>query len=199
MAKFLTLDGLTYFYSKLKTVFVSKESGKDLSTNDYTTTDKNKLSGIAVGAEVNVINAIKINGTVLAVTSKSVNIDISGKANVATTLAGYGITNAYTKDEVDSKISSVYKPGGSLAFSSLPTPSATTLGQIYNITDAFTTNTSFVEGSGYNYPAGTNVGIILKDGTYYYDVFSGIVDLSPYMKNADMTAITNAEIDTIVS
>ena len=33
---------------------VDIEEGKGLSTNDYTTTEKNKLSGIAVGAEVNV-------------------------------------------------------------------------------------------------------------------------------------------------
>ena len=33
---------------------VDKEAGKGLSTNDYTTAEKNKLSGIAAGAEVNV-------------------------------------------------------------------------------------------------------------------------------------------------
>lgn len=33
---------------------VDKETGKGLSTNDYTTTEKNKLAGIAEGAEVNV-------------------------------------------------------------------------------------------------------------------------------------------------
>jgi hypothetical protein len=33
---------------------VNTESGKGLSTNDYTTTEKNKLAGIAAGAEVNV-------------------------------------------------------------------------------------------------------------------------------------------------
>lgn len=33
---------------------VDKVSGKGLSTNDYTTDEKNKLAGIAVGAEVNV-------------------------------------------------------------------------------------------------------------------------------------------------
>lgn len=33
---------------------VDKVSGKGLSTNDYTTTEKNKLDGIAAGAEVNV-------------------------------------------------------------------------------------------------------------------------------------------------
>ena len=33
---------------------VDKVSGKELSTNDYTTEEKTKLSGIAAGAEVNV-------------------------------------------------------------------------------------------------------------------------------------------------
>lgn len=33
---------------------VDKQNGKGLSTNDYTTTEKNKLAGIASGAEVNV-------------------------------------------------------------------------------------------------------------------------------------------------
>ena len=33
---------------------VNTESGKGLSTNDFTTTEKNKLAGIATGAEVNV-------------------------------------------------------------------------------------------------------------------------------------------------
>ena len=32
---------------------VDKVDGKELSTNDYTTTEKNKLSGIAANAEVN--------------------------------------------------------------------------------------------------------------------------------------------------
>lgn len=42
-----------YIDSKLNAK-VDKVSGKGLSTNDYTTTEKNKLSGIASGAEVNV-------------------------------------------------------------------------------------------------------------------------------------------------
>ena len=33
---------------------VDKVTGKGLSTNDYTTTEKNKLAGISPGAEVNV-------------------------------------------------------------------------------------------------------------------------------------------------
>lgn len=40
--------------AKIESLFVKKESGKGLSTNDYTTTEKSKLAGIAAGAEVNV-------------------------------------------------------------------------------------------------------------------------------------------------
>lgn len=53
---------------------VDKEAGKGLSTNDYTTTEKDKLSGIASGAQVNVIESVKVNGTALAVSSKAVNV-----------------------------------------------------------------------------------------------------------------------------
>ena len=44
------------YYNKTTadSTFVKQVSGKGLSTNDYTTTEKNKLAGIAAGAEVNV-------------------------------------------------------------------------------------------------------------------------------------------------
>lgn len=58
MAKFLSVDGLTTLWSTIKTwtteQFVKKETGKGLSANDYTTTEKEKLGRIADGAEVNV-------------------------------------------------------------------------------------------------------------------------------------------------
>lgn len=49
MSKFLNETGLSYFWSKIKTLLnnkVDKISGKQLSTNDYTTTEKNKLADI---------------------------------------------------------------------------------------------------------------------------------------------------------
>ncbi len=39
---------------------------------------------------------------------------IEGKADKADTLDGYGITNAYTKEEVNAKVASVYKVKGSV-------------------------------------------------------------------------------------
>lgn len=49
-------DMQTYLSQK-----VDKESGKQLSTNDYTTAEKNKLAGIEAGAQKNTITGIKGN------------------------------------------------------------------------------------------------------------------------------------------
>ena len=76
---------------------------------------------------------------------------ITGKADAATTLAGYGITDALTAEQVGAAISgavsSVYKPGGSAAFDSLPELSAPNLGKVVNVTDGFTTTEDFVESA----------------------------------------------------
>lgn len=110
-AKATTLEGYgitdAYTQSAVDTELnkkVDKETGKQLSTNDYTTAEKTKLTGIATGAEVNKIDAVKVNGTALGITDKAVNIDLSNYATKSTTLAGYGITNAYTKDEVNTEL-----------------------------------------------------------------------------------------------
>ena len=50
--------------------------GKGLSTNDYTDADKQKLSGVDTGAEVNVIDAITVNGTSTTVINKTVDIGV---------------------------------------------------------------------------------------------------------------------------
>lgn len=58
------------------TGYVEKETGKGLSTNDYTTTEKNKLAGIEASADVNIIENIKVNGVAQTVTNKAVDISV---------------------------------------------------------------------------------------------------------------------------
>lgn len=60
--------------------YVQKESGKGLSSNDYTSAEKTKLAGIASSAQVNVIESVKVNGSALAVANKAVDIDLSSYA-----------------------------------------------------------------------------------------------------------------------
>ena len=84
----------------------------------------------------------------------------------------------YTKKGVDELIAQTVKggitPKGSVAFASLPTPGATNVGWMYNVTDAFTTTASFVEGAGKKFPAGTNVYVVNPSGsTYKWDVLPG--------------------------
>lgn len=93
---------------------VDKVAGKDLSENDYTTADKTKLEGIAAGAQVNVLETVKVNGTALTPSNKAVNIDLS----------------AYAKK---SDITSAYKYKGSKAtYDKLPT-TGNTVGDVWNV------------------------------------------------------------------
>ena len=64
---------------------VDTVAGKGLSTEDYTTAEKTKLAGVEAGAQVNIIEGIKLNNSALAVdASKAVNIDITGKMDKVT-------------------------------------------------------------------------------------------------------------------
>lgn len=56
---------------------VDAEAGKGLSSNDYTTAEKEKLAGIAAGAQQNVIEAIQLNGVALPVSEKAVNLPLA--------------------------------------------------------------------------------------------------------------------------
>lgn len=224
--KYLDDDGLLYVKQKMDARFVAKETGKGLSTNDYTTEEKNKLAGVEAGAEVNVIEEIEINGVEATISgkkasatiqagaidsisvngtpqtidaNKNVDITVPTKVSDLTNDSGYQ-TASDVSTAIDNKITSTYKAKGSIAFANLPALSASYEGFVYNITDSFTTTSDFVEGAGNTYPAGTNVVIINTTGqTYKYDVLGSFVDLSSYVQDSDLVAITNAEIDTIFS
>ena len=77
--EYLDKSGLTLLISKIKSALGGKVdvvSGKGLSTNDYTSAEKQKLSGIANGAQVNVIESVKVNGTKLTPSSKAVDVTV---------------------------------------------------------------------------------------------------------------------------
>ena len=78
--KYLDLDGLSHFKSKLDSEYVSQETGKGLSTNDYTDQEKTKLAGIETGAEENVIESVVVNGTTATIANKVASVTISAGA-----------------------------------------------------------------------------------------------------------------------
>lgn len=69
MSKYLDENGLTYLWSKIKGTFVAQQSGKGLSTNDYTTAEKNKLAGLSnythptYTAKTNGLYKVTVDGT----------------------------------------------------------------------------------------------------------------------------------------
>lgn len=111
---------------------VDKVEGKGLSTNDLTDALKanydaaythSQAAHAPADAQANIIESVKVNGTAVAITDKAVDItvptdnaeltngagylvasDIANKADKATTLAGYGITDSYTTAQTDSAI-----------------------------------------------------------------------------------------------
>ena len=208
VTKYLNNDGLLYLWSLLKAKFadkVDKVEGKGLSANDFTDALETKLEGVASGAQVNVIEEVKVNNTALTVTDKAVSIanastsgygcttlvsavnssseeaaatplavktayDLANsKQDPATTLSGYGITDAYTKSEVDAKVTSAMHYKGSVAtVANLPTTD-NEVGDFYNVT-----------ATDENY-AWTGSA---------WDVTGSIINLEN---------ITNAEIDAIVA
>lgn len=128
------------------------------------------------------------------VTSKG--YQTSAQVDAAITSKGY-TTSSDVEAAIKAATTSVYKPAGSVAFSELPTPAAANEGNVYNVTDSFTTTTSFIEGAGNKYPAGTNVVVIKSGANYLFDVLPGFIDLSGYMLDSDFVPITNEEIDAI--
>lgn len=85
---------------------VDKVDGKGLSTNDYTAAEKTKLTGIAEGAQVNVIEEIQVNGTKVAPSGKKVNISIPTGALASKSEVAKTDLAAALKTEIEGKVNS---------------------------------------------------------------------------------------------
>lgn len=140
-------------------------------------TDKSKLDGIAAGAQVNVIESVKVNGTALTPASKAVNIDLSTYA-LKSSLSSYATTSSLSAYAKKTDIANVYLYKGSVpTYSELPKNA--TAGWVYNVEAADDAN---------NIKAGDNVA---WNGTAW-DNLSGILDIG-------ISEITTDEIDTLFS
>lgn len=93
----------------------------------------------------------------------------------------YNGSVAQTLTAADLGIGAVMYAAGSYAFANLPEPSEATLGAVYNVSDAFTTDSRFKDGAGLSFPAGTNVCVAKFDNVYMFDVYSGFIDTSNLM------------------
>ena len=96
--KLIDLDLLSYFKSKIDLLFagkVDKETGKGLSSNDYTSNEKTKLANIAAGAQVNVLEGIQKNGQTVTITNKIANISVPTKTSDLTNDSDFAVDASY--------------------------------------------------------------------------------------------------------
>ena len=167
-------------------------------TIEWYTPDTSTVAGLSqtVGQHTQQISTLNEQMTTVQGDITTINNTLADKANSADVY-----TKQQTEDKISAAISSVYKPAGSTTFAALPVPAANVLGNVYNVTDAFTTTDQFVEGAGKSYPAGTNVAVVLVGEDYKYDVLSGMVDLSNYSTSDEIaqTYATKTEVTTGLS
>lgn len=208
---YLDKDGVLYFWQKIKNAFatktdldgkVDKVTGKGLSTNDYTTTEKNKLASIGDQARAIIlpgnntlagfVNSTDMPGVVdawgtndsIAFSLVTANAAISGLNGKVDKVEGKGLsTNDYTTAEKNKL--SAFGDASTYALKSDITSMYRYKGSVATIaalpSSGNTTGDVYnVEASGMNYA---------WDGTAW-DSLGEIFQITP---------ITNAEIDTIVA
>ena len=122
--KYLDSNGVKYLWDKAANTYVKQEEGKGLSQENYSTAEKEKLAGLEnyelPAASGNSLGGIKIgeglhideNGVVKTVYNPEMPVEWDDIQDVPTTLEGYGITDAATKDELEEvreAVSKVYK------------------------------------------------------------------------------------------
>ena len=195
-------QALTQIFTLIKTYvkdgFVAKDGAKVLSDNNYTTAEKNKLQGITAGAQVNVIEEVKVNGVKVNPTEKSVDVKVPTKvseltndSNFLTSIPAEYVTetelnakNYQNADQVSQAIADAVGKVTGFEFSvveSLPQTGAK--GIIYLVAHAHGTQDSYDEF------------------IWVTDKFEKIgntdIDLSGYLKKTDLVELTNEEIEQL--
>ena len=199
-----TIEGLSTAVESLKTTVGDVDSGLVKDVNDLKTAVGNADSGLTkevadlkTSVAGNTANITKNAGDI---TTNAGNITKNANeiAAVKKDLADNYDTSTEVDEKIAAKISSTYKAAGSTTFAALPALSAAIEGNVYNISDEFTTTEDFVEAAGTKYPAGTNIVCIKVGEAYKWDVLAGFVDLSAYetaeaagAKYATKTELTN--------
>ena len=200
--KFVSKANLAYLVEKLKAFFVTDVtvSGATVTVTKggtptsktipnatasanglMTSGDKSKLSGIAQGAQVNVIEGVSVGDTAAAIEGKTVKLPAyPSKVSQLNNDSGY-----QTKAQMDAAIAGLGKvlnwKGTKATFADLPT-TGNKAGDTWNVT-----------AEHGNTPAGTNYTWSGTD----WDPLGGTIDLSGYVEAADLQPLTDEEIDAM--
>ena len=183
--EYLDKAGATLLVQKTKAELAKKVDavgGKVLSTNDYTTAEKDKLAGIAPGAQVNTITMVKVNGTALTPdASKAVDVTTPTKTSQLTNDSGY-----QTASQVSSAISTAVGNITQISYSKVSSlPATGSNGVIYLVAHSHGAQDIYDEY------------IWLSETKTYEKIGNTNIDLSEYVKSSELTAITTNDLNTM--
>ncbi len=183
-----------YILNKLKAVleggWVQKETGKGLSSNDFTDALLTKLNGIASGANSVSFNEIQSTGTKIAtITIDGTDIDIyapnSQSVTVDTAMSDSStnaVQNRVIKQYVDDAVGSVV----SIEFRTVATlPATGENGVIYLVPNG---------GTGSNTK---DEYVWITSETRFEKIGTTDVDLSGYVQTTDLAEVTTSDIDAM--
>lgn len=202
--KFLDSNGLLYLWQKIKNQFVPQERGKGLSTNDYTTEDKNKLAGLSnytlPPASSETLGGVKV-GAGLVINEGVLSATGGGTAD---SVEWANVQNKPTipdsADDVGAvATTSVGQPNGVASLDANGIiPSSQLPSFVDDVIEGYYYDEAFYKDSGH-----TTV-ITGEASKIYVDLDTNLsyrYGGSTYVQitSSDMAAITNAEIDTIIA
>lgn len=179
MSKYLDSDGLIYVWSKIKALLntkVDKVTGKGLSTNDYTTTEKNKLSGIEAQANKYVLPKATTSALGGVIVGDNLTVDSSGKISA--------IQGSYTLPTASASTLGGVKVGTNLSINSSGVLSATDT----TYTNATTSKAGLMSASDKAKLDGIDI-----TGIYKYK--GSVATVSALPTNASVGDVYNVEAD----
>lgn len=199
--KFLDDQGLLYFWQKIINKFVQKETGKGLSTNDYTTDEKTKLSGIAEGANKTIITdnltSTSITEALSAAQGKvldekieniKVNIQGAGKGDMQST-----VWDTNSNGQVD-KADDADKLGGALPSAYVKQSEIKTVAKTGSYNDLTDKPTDFAPSSHTHEQSEVNglentisTVTAIANGKCHSEVFDTVDDMNTWIANTENT------------
>lgn len=221
--KYLGETTVTYLMAKIKSLFVAKEAGKGLSTNDFTNQDKSKLDGlqnytlpkagsetlggVMVGAGLTIdgeghlsatgggeADSVNWDNVVGKPTKLSEFTNDSGFQTAANVESTITSKGYQTSAQVDEKLTE-YAKKSDVASALKYKGSKNTYSELPSSGQNIGDVWNIVQAdSSHNIKAGDNVA---WNGSSW-DVLSGTVDLSGYVQDSDLVEITTGEIDSII-
>ena len=178
--------------------------------NNYTTTDKNKLAGIANGAQANVIETIAVNGSNLTPTGKKVDITVPKAVSELTNDSGFqtssqvtgAINSAIADRPTESEMTSaIQEATDGLATETYVTQQLANINKkqvVTSTTQMTDANTIYLMANDSDEPNNIYDEYIVVSGKPE-KIGTTEVDLTNYVQESELKAITNGEIDTMMA